>query len=61
MAASQAMEYTVMNLHEDEDVFGEPVGLAAEKVGLPQVYVEKDYWVTKALKHLSESDNSNKN
>ena len=50
-----------MNLHEDEDVFGEPVGLAAEKVGLPQVYVEKDYWVTKALKHLSESDNSNKN
>src|SRR5690606_21021769 len=28
----------------------------AEIIGLPQVYVEKDYWVTHALKCLSESD-----
>ena len=49
------MEYTVMNLHEDTEAFAELVSVAAEKIGLPQVYVEKDYWVTKALKHLSES------
>lgn len=45
-----------MRLHEDSDAFSELVQAAAEKIGLPQVYVEKDYWVTKALKHLSESN-----
>lgn len=44
-----------MNLHEDGDAFSELVALAAEIIGLPQIYVEKDYWVTKALKHLSQS------
>ena len=36
----------MMRLHEDMD--------------LPQVYIEKDYWVTKALKHLCESTHVNK-
>ena len=45
-----------MNLHEDREAFSEFVQVAAEKVGFPQVFVEKDYWVTKALKHLSESE-----
>lgn len=44
-----------MQLHEDVDAFTELVQITAETVGLPQVYVEKDYWVTKALKHLSKS------
>ena len=44
-----------MKLHEDEEAFAELVGVTAEAIGLPQVYVEKDYWVTKALKYLSES------
>lgn len=44
-----------MNLHEDNEAFSEFVQLAAETFGLPQVYVEKDYWVTKSLKHLSQS------
>jgi len=44
-----------MKLHEDSDVFSELVAVTAEKIGLPQVYVEKDYWVTKALKYLSAS------
>ena len=44
-----------MNLHEDNEAFSEFVQLTAETFGLPQVYVEKDYWVTKSLKHLSES------
>ncbi len=45
-----------MKLHEDKDVFAELVTGAASEMGLPEVYVEKDYWVTKALKYLSESD-----
>jgi len=44
-----------MKLHEDNEVFTELVAVTAETIGLPQVYVEKDYWVTKALKYLSES------
>lgn len=44
-----------MKLHEDEEAFAELVEVTAEAIGLPQVYVEKDYWVTKALKYLSES------
>lgn len=45
-----------MRLHEDKEVFAELIENAAETIGLPQVYVEKDYWVTHALKCLSESD-----
>jgi len=44
-----------MRLHEDTDAFAELIANAAETIGLPQVYVEKDYWVTRALKSLSES------
>jgi len=49
------MEYTIMKLHEEGEVFAELVGVTAETIGLPQVYVEKDYWITKALKYLSKS------
>lgn len=45
-----------MRLHDDDEIFSELVQAAAESIGLPQVYVEKDYWVTKALKHLSASN-----
>lgn len=44
-----------MNLHDINEAFAELVAVTVEAIGLPQVYVEKDYWVTKALKHLSES------
>lgn len=45
-----------MNLHEDMEAFSELVGETARHIGLPQVYVEKDYWVTNALRHLAQSD-----
>ena len=48
-----------MRLHEDTEAFSELVQATAEALGLPQLYVEKDYWVTKALKHLSESAHVN--
>jgi len=44
-----------MNLHENSEAFTGLVAVTAETIGLPQVYVEKDYWVTRALKFLSES------
>ncbi len=47
-----------MKLHEDAETFTELVATAATHIGLPEAYVEKDYWVTKALKYLSESEYS---
>jgi hypothetical protein len=55
VACSKGVEYPIMNLSEDTDVFAEMVEMAAQDFGLPQVYIEKDYWVTKALLQLSES------
>ena len=45
-----------MNLHNSPDVFSELIQTTAESYSIPEVYVEKDYWVTKALKRLAESD-----
>jgi predicted nucleotidyltransferase component of viral defense system len=53
------MAHSMMRLHEDTAVFSELIQTTAEAMGLPQVYIEKDYWVTKALKHLSESAHIN--
>lgn len=39
-----------MNLHDDNEAFSDLVAVTAETIGLPQIYVEKDYWITKALK-----------
>ena len=43
-----------MNLHENKQLFDELLAAVAQIVGLPQLYVEKDYWVTKALEYLSK-------
>ena len=45
-----------MNLHEDKEMFATAVISTAQSMGLPEVYIEKDYWVTLSLKKLSESD-----
>jgi predicted nucleotidyltransferase component of viral defense system len=44
-----------MNLHKDEEAFRNLVTLASQKLGIREVFIEKDYWVTFALKRLSES------
>jgi len=44
-----------MKLHEDKDVFSTYVSSVSQSMGLPEVYIEKDYWVTYALKNLSTS------
>jgi hypothetical protein len=44
-----------MNLHENPEAFAELTQAAAQEIRLPQIYVEKDYWVTKALWHLAQS------
>ena len=44
-----------MNLHESPDIFLELIQTTAADRGIPAIYVEKDYWVTRVLRRLSES------
>ena len=44
-----------MKLHKDKDVFTTYISSASQYMELPEVYIEKDYWVTRSLKQLSES------
>ena len=45
-----------MNLHESLDIFLELIQATATDRSIPSIYVEKDYWVTRVLKRLSESE-----
>ena len=44
-----------MNLHQDKEIFAELIEVTGNALSIPQVYVEKDYWMTMALKFLSQS------
>ena len=45
-----------MNLHQDKALFRDAVLAASQRFGIPQIYVEKDYWVTRVLHELFHSD-----
>ena len=45
-----------MNLHESPDIYLELIQATATDRGVPAICVEKDYWVTRVLKRLSESE-----
>jgi predicted nucleotidyltransferase component of viral defense system len=38
-----------MKLHKDTELFKDAVSATAQQKGIPEIYVEKDYWVTFAL------------
>lgn len=41
-----------MNLHENKALFRDAVQATAQEMGIPDIYVEKDYWVTFVLKTI---------
>lgn len=45
-----------MNLHENKTLFRDAILAAAQQLNIPEIYVEKDYWVTLALKRIFSSD-----
>lgn len=49
-----------MNLHNKNELFSELVSATAQEMKLPEVYVEKDYWVTYVLKNLANSEYAEK-
>ena len=49
-----------MKLHKNKETFTQAVLSAAEYFKIPEIFIEKDYWVTYVLKNLSESKNKGK-
>ena len=48
------MENTI-NLHNDKDTFIRLIKETADYMGIRDIFIEKDYWITLVLKRLSES------
>lgn len=44
-----------MTLHKDKNLFSDVIEVTAEAMKIPEVYVEKDYWLCYLLKNLSLS------
>ena len=45
-----------MRLHENQSYFEQLILQTSDLMGIPETYIEKDYWVTYALKTLFQSD-----
>lgn len=45
-----------MNLHEDKKLFRQAVQFTADKANIAAIYIEKDYWVTYALKTIFQNE-----
>jgi len=45
-----------LNLHQNKDLFKDAVIAASQRFGIPEIYVEKDYWVTLVLNEIFHSD-----
>jgi hypothetical protein len=41
-----------MNLHEDKNLFIALIQDMAQKTSISEVYIEKDYWLTRSLQRL---------
>ncbi|MFQ6600639.1 nucleotidyl transferase AbiEii/AbiGii toxin family protein [Flavobacterium sp. C3NV] len=52
------MEF-IMKLHQNKQLFRQAIQFTAQTLGLPEIYVEKDYWVTLVLHTLYHSDIKN--
>jgi predicted nucleotidyltransferase component of viral defense system len=55
VAEGEEVEHFLMNLHQDKEFFAELTEITGNALSIPMVYVEKDYWMTMALKFLSQS------
>ncbi|GHV09975.1 hypothetical protein FACS1894162_1990 [Bacteroidia bacterium] len=53
------MEYP-MKLHEDEILFTRLLNFAANSLNIRPEFIEKDYWITRALQRMSQNSNTEK-
>ena len=49
-----------MNLHENKKLFTDAVLAASEYLDIRPVYIEKDYWITRSLKLMTQNTNADK-
>jgi predicted nucleotidyltransferase component of viral defense system len=45
-----------MKLHENKELYRDAITATAQQKGIPEIYVEKDYWATLALNKIFTSD-----
>lgn len=45
-----------MKLHDNKELFQEAILATSQKMGIPEIYIEKDYWVTFVLYQIFHSD-----
>jgi hypothetical protein len=45
-----------MRLHENEELFRQAIQATAQEKGIPEIFIEKDYWVTFALHTIFNSE-----
>ncbi len=45
-----------MTLHDNPELYKDAIVATSELKGIPEIYIEKDYWVTTALKAIFSSD-----
>ena len=46
----------MMHLHDNPELFRDAVLAAAQRFGIPEIFIEKDYWITAALEAIFESE-----
>ena len=45
-----------MKLHENKELFQDAITATSQQKGIPEIYIEKDYWVTLALHAIFNND-----
>ncbi len=45
-----------MNLHKNKELFRDAIAAASQRYNIPEIYIEKDYWVTVALYAIFHSE-----
>lgn len=47
-----------MKLHTNDTLFKNAITATTQQISIPEVYIEKDYWITLALKTIFSTDNT---
>lgn len=45
-----------MTLHENKELYNDAILATAQQKGIPEIYIEKDYWVTLAVNRIFTAD-----
>ena len=49
-----------MNLHENKNFFTAVISEISQNIGILDVYIEKDYWLTRVLQRMANNPNAEK-